>query len=198
MTRSVVRPAFLLAFLAAGCARVEMAEAPEPLGDFRLGYAIVLAGDATQGPFSREVAAETLEEEIAGAVRARLGRYDGDGLYHLGINVGGYVLAQPGVPVVYAPKSVLFLDVTLFDNATQAKLNPEPERIVAFEGLENAVPVLGSGLVRSKEEQLGNLVANAALKIERWLKRNPGWFAPREGAQRVEFPPPRGAGARRN
>ena len=189
---STFRPAAVFLVMAAvllGCARREIAAEPEPIGDFRLGHAIVLAENATKGPFSRDAEEEELESEIAGAVRQRLGRYDGDGLYHLGIKVGGYVLAQPGIPLVYAPRSVLLIDVNVFDNTTQARLNEEPERIVAFEGIENAVPVLGSGLTRSKEEQLENLAFSAALKIEQWLRETPQWFEPEPGAQRVEFPP---------
>ncbi len=120
-------------------------------------------------------------------VAKRLRRYDGDGLYHLGIVVGGVVLAQPGVPIVYAPKSVMVLDVTVFDNTTQEKLNEKPKRIFAGEGMRNAVPFLGSGYARSAELQLENLSASAAREIEAWLRENPDWFAPREGQIRVPY-----------
>ena len=181
--------ALLLLFALAACGERRIEPDPEPIGDFRLGHAIALAENATEGPFSRDAGEEELEAEITEAVRVRLGRYDGDGLYHLGINVGGYVLAQPGIPVVYSPKSVLLVDVNLFDNVTQERLNEEPKRIVAFEGIENAVPVLGSGLTRSKEDQLENLAFSAALKIEAWLRENPDWFEPEPGRERVEFTP---------
>ena len=121
------------------------------------------------------------------AVAKRLRRYDGDGLYHLGIVIGGIVLAQPGVPVVYAPQSVMILDVTVFDNRTRQKLNDKPERIFAGEGLKNAVPFIGSGYVRSAEAQLENLSASAARQIEDWLRQNPDWFKPRPGQVRVPY-----------
>ncbi|MBM9596314.1 hypothetical protein [Roseitranquillus sediminis] len=175
--------------LLAACAGQPLEERPEPIGDFRLGHAIALAESPTKGPFSREATPEQLKAAVDSAVRARLGRYDGDGLYHLGIVVGGYVLAQPGVPIVYQPKSILMLDVTVFDNATQQKLNPEPKRITAFEGLQNTVPILGSGLTRGADEQLANLAEQAAVQIEDWLRENPQWFEPEPEQQRVPFSP---------
>ena len=36
----------------------------------------------------------------------------------------------------------MIVDVTVFDNTTQKKLNEEPERIIAGEGLQNAVPII--------------------------------------------------------
>ena len=173
----------------AACAGDPLTETPEPIGDFRLGHAIAVVEDTTKGPFSREVDPQMLKAELEQAVRARLGRYDGDGLYHLGMAVAGYVLAQPGIPVVYTPKSVLIVDVTVFDNATREKLTPEPKRITAFEGLEKTVPILGSGLTRSAEDQLKNLVTQAAVQIENWLRENPDLFVPEPGAVRVPFDP---------
>ncbi len=179
---------FLAACMLAACSRQAIPEKPEPIGDFRLGHAIALAENATKGPFSREATETELEETLSAALRARLGPFDGDGLYHLGVNIGGYVLAQPGVPLIYSPKSVLLLDVNLFDNSTRARLNEEPKRIVAFEGLENSRPIVGSGLTRGKEEQLDNLTFSAARQIEDWLRENPDWFTPEPGQVRVDFP----------
>ncbi len=179
--------ALVLMVALAACARQEIPQRPEPIGDFRLGHAIALAENATKGPFSRDATETELEAALSAALRARLGPYDGDGLYHLGVNVGGYVLAQPGIPVIYSPKSVLLLDVNIFDNATRARLNDEPKRIVAFEGLENTRPLVGSGLTRGKAEQLDNLTFSAARKIEAWLRENPDWFEPKPGRERVEF-----------
>lgn len=185
----------------AGCAAEEdLSVPPEPLGDFRLGHNIAIADDVVLGPFSRELSEDQLEASVQNAVARRLRRYDGDGLYHLGIVVGGLVLAQPGVPTVYAPKSVMLLDVTVFDNSTRKKLNEEPKRIQVGEGFRNMVPLLGSGLVRSAEEQLENLSENAARAIEKWLRENPEWFEPKPGQVRVPFsiktpPPPVSDGA---
>ncbi len=176
------------ALLLAGCAADEdLSLPPEPLGEFRLGHNIAIADDTVSGPFSREFTEIQMEAAVQNAVAKRLRRYDGDGLYHLGIVVGGVVLAQPGIPVIYAPSSVMLLDVTVFDNSTREKLNEEPKRIQAGEGFSNTVPFLGSGLVRGPEEQLANLSANAARKIEAWLRDNPEWFAPKPGQVRVPY-----------
>ncbi|WOI56670.1 hypothetical protein [Palleronia sp. LCG004] len=167
------------------------ARAPETeraeLGDFRLGYNIVQARDVERGPFSRAATAAELTGAIEAAVERRLARYDGDGLYHIGVAIAAYVLAQPGLPVIYTPRSVLFLDVNVYDNATGQRLNSEPHRITVFEGMRNATPIIGSGLVRGKDEQLANLAEEGARAIEAWLARNPDWFVPDPASPRVEF-----------
>lgn len=173
--------------LLAACAAPQMDEVPEPLGDFRLGYNIVQANDVAKGPFSRDASEAELTRALSEAIEARLGRYDGDGLYHIGIAVGAYVLAQPGLPVVYTPKSVLMFDVNVYDNATEQRLNDEPHRITAFEGLHNVAPVVGSGIARGKEAQLENLAAEGARVLEAWLRENPGWFTSEPGASRIEI-----------
>ena len=183
--------AFLL--LLGACAGQPLVEQPEPIGDFRLGHAIAKVERPEQGPFSRVISDEKIKQEVEGAVRARLGRYDGDGLYHIGMHVGGYALAQPGVPLIFSPKSIMIVDVTVFDNATRQKLNPEPHRITAFEGIENTVPIIGSGLARNAEAQLENLSEQVAVQIENWLAEHPEWFEPEPGQTRVPFDP---AGAR--
>ena len=165
----------------------DLSVAPAPLGDFRLGHNIAIADNVVLGPFSRELTEQQLETELQNAVARRLRRYDGDGLYHLGIVMGGLVLAQPGIPVVYAPQSVMILDVSVFDNVTQQRLNPEAKRIQVGEGFRNMVPVLGSGLVREADVQLANLSENAAREIEAWLQENPEWFIPKPERARVPF-----------
>lgn len=178
---------FVFFTLAACAAEDDLTLTPDPLGQFRLGHNIAIADNVTKGPFSRDFTETMIEAAVQNAVAKRLRRYDGDGLYHLGIVVGGLVLAQPGIPVVYAPQSVMILDVTVFDNTTQAKLNDEPKRFFAGEGLRNAVPFIGSGLVRSADVQLENLSASAARQIEDWLNENPEWFRPRAGQIRVPY-----------
>ena len=88
-----------------GGAEEDLSLPPEPLGQFRLGHNIAIADDVQRGPFSRQFTEVQLETAVQNAVAKRLRRYDGDGLYHLGIVVGAVVLAQPGIPVVYAPSS---------------------------------------------------------------------------------------------
>ena len=176
----------MLALVVSACAADPNAPLP-PLGDFRLGYNIVQARDVRRGPFSRQATGEDLSTALAGAIEKRLGPYDGDGLYHLGIAIGAYVLAAPGIPLVYTPKSTLMFEVTVYDNATQQKLNEKPYRIIAFEGLQNTIPVIGSGLARSKEEQLENLVGEGARLVQNWLRGNAELFDHPADQPRIAF-----------
>lgn len=187
MKRTWVIASLCTVVLGCSTSQEDLTLAPEPLGQFRLGHNIAIADNTTRGPFSRDFSETDIETSVQNAVAKRLRRYDGDGLYHLGIVVGGLVLAQPGIPVVYAPSSVMIVDVTVFDNTTQKKLNKEPKRLTVGEGFSNAVPVFGSGLVRDADQQLENLSDALAREIEAWLKENPEWFAPRPGQQRVPY-----------
>lgn len=174
--------------LLAACAgnRDPLPREVDPIGDFRLGYNIVVANDVTRAPGSREAT----EDELIGAVRAemeeRLGRYDGDGLYHVGLRVEAYSLGKAGIPIIYSPRSVLLIAMNIWDDATQEKLNAEPVRITAFEG--EAGPLMGSGLIRTREDQLAALAFDAAKEVEDYLKANGNaWFVPKEGRERVPF-----------
>ncbi|WP_126623179.1 hypothetical protein [Oceaniglobus ichthyenteri] len=179
--------ALVLVALVAACTNVDPQGPLVPLGDFRLGHNIVIAPDAQKGPFSRDATAQELSDGLAAAIEERFVRYDGNGLYHFGISIGGYVLAQPGLPVIYTPKSVLIFDVTVYDNATGKKLNEKPHRIMAFEGLQNSAPIVGSGLTRDKAAQLKNLTQEGARLLQDWLKKNPEWFVPDPETPRTEF-----------
>lgn len=188
--RPLIAALAAVAILAACVNEPDPNVAPEPIGDFRLGHNIVVAEEPTKGPLSREASDEALEEAVRAAVETRLRRFDGDGLYHVGIKVEAYVLGQPGIPILLAPKSVLLLAVNIWDNATQEKINEEPIRITAFEGANTGVPLLPSGYVKSGEEQLRNLSISAAQEIEELLRENEAaWFGPKEGRVRVAYPP---------
>ena len=76
----------------------------DPLGDFKLGHAAVVAPNIVKGPVSREASPEEWIDEVDAAIEERFRRYDGEKFYHLGISIEGYVLAQPGLPLVYTPK----------------------------------------------------------------------------------------------
>ena len=91
------------------------------------------------------------------------------------MKVEGYVLAQPGIPVVASPKSVLVVSVTIWDDEKQAKLNEEPEVITVFERLSGETAI-SSGLTQTKEQQMLNLSRNASLKIHQWMLEHPEWF----------------------
>ncbi|MEL7131955.1 MAG: hypothetical protein AAGK77_06045 [Pseudomonadota bacterium] len=166
--------------LSACAANRDLDEAPVPLGDFRLEHNIVIAENAQRGPLSRPATEEQLATAVKAAMAERFGRYNGPSRYHFGISVEGYVLAQPGIPLVLAPKSALILNVTVWDDAAGGKLNDEPEQITVLETFGTA-PIIGTGYTMTAEEQLTELSQNAAKAVERYLVRQSdeqGWFAP--------------------
>ncbi|MDF1729456.1 MAG: hypothetical protein P1U53_17070 [Sulfitobacter sp.] len=167
-----------LVFVAACNGAADLGRAPTPLGDFNLGHNIAVAPKAQKGPLSREVSKEDLVKALTDATEERFGRYDGDRLYHFGMSVEGYVLAQPGIPLVFAPKSILIINLTVWDDAANTKLNAKPHQITVFESFDQG-PVVGSGYTKTAPEQLKNLSQNAAKAIENYLvrqKRSEGWF----------------------
>lgn len=171
--------ALLILAVAAACTNSDdLDQAPADLGDFRLAHNIVVAPKMQKGPLSREASKEEWVESLTGAIAERFDRYEGDRLYHLGVSVEGYVLAQPGVPVVLSPKSVLIINVTVWDDAAEKKLNPEPKQITVLESLSGDTMV-GSGLTQTAEQQMLNLSRNAAKQIETYMVRMnnaEGWF----------------------
>lgn len=177
MPRGIVSCLFAVA-LAACTDASDLGGAPADLGDFRLGHNVVVAPKLFKGPFSREASEAEWIAVVETAIDERFGRYEGTRLYHLGISVDGYVLAQAGIPVVAAPKSLLILNVNLWDDAAGKKLTRAPKRITVAESF-SADTVVGSGLTLTRDEQMQNLARNAAKQIQTWLqreKREEGWF----------------------
>ncbi len=179
------------ALLLSACASApDLSEPVAPIGDFRLGHNIVLATAAQEGPLSRDATEEELATAVESALAARLRRYDGDGLYHVGVRVEAFVLGQPGIPIVLSPQSVLLLAVNIWDNETRERLNEEPIRVTAFEALNTRVPFIPSGYLNSSEQQLQNLAISAAKEIEDLLRENEAvWFGPKPDRVRVDFTP---------
>jgi hypothetical protein len=167
----------LASLAACSVSRDDLTETPEPLGAFFLGHNIVVAENMTKGPLSRDATPEEWETALRKAIDDRFSRFDGDKLFHIAISVDGYVLAQPGIPVVAAPRSALIFGVTIWDDAAGVKLNDTPHRITVLENLSGDT-VVGSGLTSTAEEQMERLAFNAARATERWMRENPDWFAP--------------------
>ncbi|WP_245510694.1 hypothetical protein [Antarcticimicrobium sediminis] len=177
----------LLALLA-GLSLLTACTAPTPedplvdLGAFHLGHNIVVAPKMQKGPVSRDATKDEWIAALTDAVGDRFGRYDGDQLYHFGISVEGFMLAPPGIPVIYTPKSVVILNITVWDDAAGKKLNDKPKQITAFETTSGNSALVGSGHERTKQEQMQGLSRNAVAAIEKWLvemNTENGWFAPR-------------------
>jgi hypothetical protein len=149
-----------------------------PLGDFKLGHNIVIAPNLQMGPLSREATQEEWVEALTKAVDDRFRRYDGDRIYHFGISIEGYVLAQVGVPLVLQPRSVVIFRLTVWDDEAGAKMTSEPKEITVLEAI-SAESMAGSGLTQTREEQLEALAILGAKQIEEYLvaqKREAGWF----------------------
>ncbi|WP_299723047.1 hypothetical protein [uncultured Tateyamaria sp.] len=179
MVRAVLG-VMMMVLLAACSSSADLEDTPVPLGDFRLEHNIVVASKAQRGPLSRPATEEQLQEAVRSAMAERFGRYQGPSRYHFGVSVEGYVLAQPGIPLVLAPKSALILLVTVYDDAAGKKLNEKPEQITVLETFGTA-PIIGTGYTMTAEEQLKELSQNAAKAVERFLVRQQkeeGWFTP--------------------
>lgn len=175
----------------AGCAdgKRELKQPVEPLGDFKMGHGIVIAPNIVKGPASREASDEEWIAAVDAAIEERFRRYQGDKFYHLGISIEGYVLAQPGIPLVFSPKSVLIVNVTVFEDATGEKLNEEAEQLTALEAPSADTFIVGSGLGQTRDEQMENLAANIALQIEDWMRnrqRRLGWFGGPDAGKPIE------------
>ncbi|MGQ0567029.1 MAG: hypothetical protein ACT4OK_18465 [Gemmobacter sp.] len=167
-----------LAVLAA-CAKKDLTDPPAALGNFQLGFAVVIADNMKKVPISRDATVEEWEAALQKALDARFGRYqDGTKLYNIGVAVDGYALAPPGIPLVASPKSILVTSATVFDDAAQTMLNPEGKgkQITAFERGGDGSGIVGTGYTRTKQEQIDELAFVTALRVEEWLADNPEWF----------------------
>lgn len=157
----------------------DLDKAPVPLGDFKLGHSVVIAPNIVKGPLSRDATKEEWIAAMDKAIEDRFRRYDGEKLYHFGVSIEGYVLAQVGVPLVLQPKSVLIFRVTVWDDSQNLKLNEEPKEITVLEAI-SAETIAGSGLTQTREKQIENLTINAAKQIELWLvreRKEHKWFS---------------------
>jgi hypothetical protein len=165
--------------LVAGCAAKDLDEPAADLGPFRLGLNIVVTDTMQKVPISREATKEEWETGLEKAVANRFGpaRYDGDRFYNIGINIDGYALAPPGIPVVAAPKSVVVVSANIWDDANQQLLNTEARQFTIFENLSGE-SVIGTGLTSTKKQQIDALSYNVAKALEGWFLENPQWFDP--------------------
>ncbi|MBP0483449.1 hypothetical protein [Sagittula salina] len=146
----------------------DLARPVEPLGNFTLGHAIVVAPNVQKLLVSREASSEEWIEAVDAAIEKRFRRYSGGRFYHFGLSVEAYSLPPPVVP----GKSALALRLTVWDDAAKRKLNEETEVIQVIQVFETRL-----GLTR--EEQIQRLADQAALQIEDWLRERmteDDWF----------------------
>lgn len=160
-----------------------------PMGDFKLGYAIVVAKNAQPIAPTRKATPEEWEAAIKTEVERRFGRYDGDRFYHVAISLDAFALAVPGVPVVVSPKSAVVASVTIWDDEKGAKLNEEPKQLTVLESFSGET-VIGSGLTKTREQQMQNLAENLAGAVERYMVENRAeWFGETAEAAADAAPP---------
>lgn len=156
-----------------------------PLGNFSLGHNVVVTKNAKKIGPSRTATAEEWETILEGAMEKRFGRYEGEKLYHIGINLDGYALAVPGIPVVLSPKSILAIKVNVWDDAAEKKLTEKPRSLTIFEQFDGGT-IVGSGYANTREEQMENLAAQMAKAVERFLVANGEWFGEAVSDEAIE------------
>ena len=178
--------------LLAACAKPTLNDPTANLGNFQLGFAVVVADNMKKVPISRDATVEEWETALQKALDDRFKRYqNGTKLYNIGVAVDGYALAPPGIPIVASPKSILVASATVFDDASQQMLNPDGKgrQITSFERREGASGLVGSGYTRSKQQQIDELAFVMALRIEEWLADNPEWFGLPPKRRATKAPP---------
>lgn len=177
--RALTRFALLgLVLILGACAATDPLDEELPdMGDFRLAFNIVVADNMQQVPPSREATGEEWIEVLTAEIDRRFGAYEGDRLYHIAVHVDAYALAPPGIPLVLQPRSILVISANVWDDELQAKLHEEPEQMTIFEGAAAETFIVGSGIARTREEQMQVLARNAARRIQLWMLENPEWFS---------------------
>lgn len=169
MRRFLVALPLLFALAACASSTQDLQEPTEPLGDFKLGHIGVVAPNLQKLLVSRDATKEEWISEVTRALDMRFGRFAGDKYYHIGLSVEAYSLPPPIVP----GKSAVAMNVTIWDDAAQAKMNPEPKQI-------QVIKVFESRISKNRDEQLRGLAEEAARLIEVWLREmqeSDGWFA---------------------
>ena len=172
---------FFIACLA-GCAPdMPSQDKPDPIGEFRLGYPVVVGKEMMKGPLSRKEDPEKIMDAVKEATAKRLSVYEGSQFYHVAVKIDAYVLGRPGIPLLLSPKSALVMQVTVWDDVKKAKINEKPIQMTVLEGL-SLKTFVGSGLTQTAEVQIANLGQAAARRIEAWLRQQHktlDWFKKR-------------------
>lgn len=170
MRRFLVVLTMLLALAACGSSTRDLQEPTEPIGNFKVGHIGVVAPNLQKLLVSRDATNEEWIEAVTQALDTRFRRFSGDKYYHIGVSVEAYSLPPPIIP----GKSAVAMNVTIWDDAAQAKMNPEPKQI-------QVIKVFESRISKNREQQLQGLAEEAARLIEVWLREmqeSDGWFVP--------------------
>ncbi|WP_439123954.1 hypothetical protein [Marivita sp.] len=168
MRRFFVALPLLIALAACASPTRDLEGPTDPLGDFRIGHIGVVAPNLQKLLVSREATKDEWIEEMSKALGDRFSRFQGDKYYHLGVSVEAYSLPPPIIP----GKSAVAMNVTLWDDAAQSKMNPEPKQI-------QVIKVFESRISKNRDQQLTGLAEEAARLVEVWLREmqeSDGWF----------------------
>jgi hypothetical protein len=183
MRLNILRPGAMLVVLAlvlAACASTpepEVEPTPEPMGDFKLGFVVVVADNPEIGPLSREVTTEQIVAAFKPKLERKLRAFDGERLYNVAVTVEGYILAKPGIPVVASINSGIVVALNVWDDERAVRVTEEHKRFTVVEKLSGK-SFLGSGLTQNKEQQLESLATSTVEQIMRYLRRNEDVFRP--------------------
>lgn len=145
------------------------------LGNFRLLDNFAVTTQARKMGVTREASAEAWETVLEKAVTKRFSQYQGDTPYIISYSLDGYILATKGGRLALAPRSAMSMTVHIWQTSPQKRLEERSKQLLIFENLDGET-VIGSGLFRTKEEQMENLGAQFAKALERWLVANGDLF----------------------
>jgi hypothetical protein len=168
MRRFFVAVPLLLALAACGSPTRDLEGPTEPMGDFRVGHIGVVAPNLQKLLVSRDATEDEWIAAVTKALGDRFNRFGGDKYYHIGVSVEAYSLPPPIIP----GKSAVALNVTLWDDAAQTKMNAEPKQI-------QVIKVFESRISKNREQQLTGLAEEAARLVEVWMREmqeSDGWF----------------------
>ncbi len=179
---------FAALVLLGACGATQVDETPENLGAFKARVLHVFTDKALQWPLSRDAAASEWAEPMERAMNARLGRYQGKQEYDVAVTLEGFMLAPPGVPILFSPKSIAVVNVFVYD-VTGKTFLAEKVQMKIFEDTTGESALVGSGHSRTKAEQIDGLALNIADKVEEYIAEKhleEGWFAPREAETDID------------
>lgn len=145
------------------------------MGNFQMGLNIVVPDSAQTVAVSRQAKPEDWKAVMTQAMQDRFGSYSGDKLFDFGISIDGYILAPPGIPLLFNPRSALIITVNVWDDANQKLLVEGGKRITIVEGV-SPESVIGSGWTQNKQQQMKKLAFNAAKAVQDYMLLHPDWL----------------------
>lgn len=166
--------------LLAACGETQLNEAKEDLGEFSARVTFVYTDKALIWPTSRAATGAEWQVPLQQALDTRLRRYEGSQEYDVSISLEGFVLAPPGIPILFAPKSLAVVYAYVYDVEKEEFL-VRKHRMEIFESTTGESALVGSGHARTKEEQIDGLSLNIVDALEEYMAEQhaaEGWFAP--------------------